>query len=624
MDTKKLILAIALSIIVITVYQYFFMPKPKPVPKPAPQAQERVDPGKDAGTTGDVTAAGTQEDKKGDTKSSSRDLAGLFSKKKTGTTEEKLLEPVAEDLKEIVSKEVVVDTDLFTAVFTNEGAALKSFILKKYLDDKREPLDLVSTKVEKFNVYPFHFSPFEGNEVLLDLNSQKFVYEGSSVSMTLTGGESKELVFKYRDMEKNVSAVKKFVIYNGTYIVGLQSELIKDGKQIDAPYVFGPDLENNVSPQRAIQMGLKIRAFDGVDDKDIEFMRVKTEPTQSDTIEKAEGTLGGNFLWAAYERAYFATVFKTSRRNSFVRYTVVKEKPAIAETTEAVNAAGDTGEEESEPPKPELYSYIVVTNPHAVYMGPKDEDLLDAVKSSFPEVDRIIEYGFLGSVAKILLKGINLVHGFVPNYGWAIVVFTIFLKILLFPLTYTSSVSMAKMQTLQPKIKSIKKKYKNMRDPEQRKKMNQETMALYKKEKVNPASGCLPMLLQMPILFAFFTLLRTCINVRHEPWIIWIKDLSLKDPIYLLPILMGLSQIVVQKMSPTTAEGMQKKMMYLMPLVFMFIVINLPSGLTLYWTASNVLQVGQQWIINKKIFSKKKEEEQERKVQKRKKGAKSK
>jgi YidC/Oxa1 family membrane protein insertase len=267
---------------------------------------------------------------------------------------------------------------------------------------------------------------------------------------------------------------------------------------------------------------------------------------------------------------------------------------------------------------------MIVTNPELVYLGPKDENVLDTVKGVLLNADQVISYGFLGVIAKILLKGIDFTHRFIPNYGWAIVVFTIFLKILLFPLTYTSSVSMAKMQALQPKIKAIKKKYKNMRDAEQRKKMNVETMELYKREKVNPASGCLPMLLQLPILIAFFSLLRTSINVRHEAWIFWITDLSLKDPIYLLPILMGATQILLQKMSPTSAEGTQQKMMYIMPIFITFIVINLPSGLTLHWLTSNLLQIGQQVIINKKIYQEKKDEEKELKALKRKKGGKGK
>jgi YidC/Oxa1 family membrane protein insertase len=506
-------MAIGLSIVVIIIYQQFFMPKPpKPQPRPPAETTEQAA----------TKTEAEQQTTPTDTKTKSRDLAGLFSKKKKETPEETLLEAVTEDLKEIILKEVVVETNLFTAVFTNEGAGLKSFVLKKYLDDKKQPLDLVSEKVAQYNVYPFHFSPFEGDEIFPGLNKEKFVYEGGQgLNIILTGGQVKEIVFRYKDVEKNLSVLKKFIISNNSYIIGLAYEIIKDGKELDVPFVFGPDLENNISDQRALQMGLKIRAYDGMDTRDVEFTGVETISTDDQSIQKAEGKLGSNFLWAAYERAYFAAVFRTSRKNSTIKYSMVKEIYTTAETEE----------EKDKKQKTELYSYMVVTNPGSVYMGPKDEDELDAVRHTFRDVDEIIEYGFLGGIAKILLKGVNLVYSFIPNYGWAIVVFTIFLKILLFPLTYTSSVSMAKMQALQPKIKAIKKKYKNMRDPDQRKKMNTETMELYKREKVNPASGCLPMLLQLPILFGFFSLLRTCINVRHEPWILWITDLSVKDPI---------------------------------------------------------------------------------------------
>lgn len=625
MDTKRLIIAIALSIIVITVYQYFFMPKPKPPVDPPAQTV-----GLETRAAEQDTGAQTQarvEEKS--TSTGTRDLGDLTTqpKRESKPVEEKMIGAVEVDLKGTESKDVTVDTDLFTAVFTNEGAGLKSFILKKYLDDKKQPLDLVSHKVfEKIGQddsyslpFPFYFSTFgedkEHKEIFKVLNREKYVYEGSS-SITLNGGETREIVFRYKDVEKNLSVFKKFIIANGSYLVGLDYELVIDGEELDVPYVFGPDLENNISESRAIQGGVKIIAFDGTDTSDMEFVSVKTFETPDAAIERGEGQLGSNFLWAAYDRAYFTALFRTTPRKSKIRYLTDKETTVVME--------GEEGKEQKEKKVTEYYSYMEVTNPTLVYLGPKDEEVLESVTGAIPGANEVIDYGFLSIVAKVLLKGINFVHGFIPNYGWAIVIFTIFLKILLFPLTYTSSVSMAKMQTLQPKIKAIKKKYKNMKDPDQRKKMNVETMELYKKEKVNPAGGCLPMLLQLPILFAFFSLLRTCINVRHEAWIFWISDLSLKDPIYLLPILMGASQILLQKMSPTTAEGAQQKMMYIMPVFITFIVINLPSGLTLHWFTSNLLQIGQQVIINKKIYGEKKEEERALKAQKRKRGGKGK
>ena len=149
--------------------------------------------------------------------------------------------------------------------------------------------------------------------------------------------------------------------------------------------------------------------------------------------------------------------------------------------------------------------------------------------------------------------------------------------------------------------------------------MNVETMALYKTEKVNPAGGCLPLLLQMPVFFGLFRLLQTSINIRHEPWMLWIQDLSLKDSFYVLPILMGVTQLIVSKMSPTSADSSQKKITYIMPVVMVFLFMNFSSGLNLYWFISNLLQIVQQHFINKQIFYKKKEEDKLQKSLKKKK-----
>lgn len=611
MDTKRLIIAIALSIVVITVYQYFFMPKPQPRPgQQQTETQGQVEPGDTSSTTqADTPAAGKE--------SKSDEMPDIFSKKKKKTVaEEPETITVEEDLKDVLSKDVVVETDLFTATFTNKGAGLKSFVLKKYNDDSKEPMDLISTKVsEKFGtheVYPFYFSPFEETEELREINKQNFVYSGEpKVIAPANANEPAVIRFKYADTEKKIKVVKTFSIYNHSYVVKTDYQVIIDGKDVsgDTPIIFGPDLENNVNDNRVMQAGLRIAGFKGDDVDETVFSSVDTSPLgESQTVEQGSDTMNGSYYWAAYDTTYFAAIFKTNPQNRRVKYSVVKKT---------------TGEE-----KPELYSYIILTQPESVYLGPKDERILADLEKDhrYLEANQVVDYGwsFFGAIAKIMLKGILIIQGFVPNVGWALVLFTIFIKILLFPLTYASSVSMAKMQTLQPKLKAIKKKFKNLKDPEQRRQMNVETMALYKSEKVNPAGGCLPLLLQMPILFAFFRLLPISINFRHEPWMLWIQDLSIKDPIYLLPILMGVTQIIVSKISPTSADAAQKKIMYIMPAVMVFLFMNYSAGLNLYWFISNLLQIGQQYFINNKIFNEKKQEERERKALKRKKGGKSK
>lgn len=591
MEGKKLILAIILSIVVIALYQFFFVPK-----------QPKIQPKSKVVKTSDQTIPEKKEDKRSDETTSTQDISELFSSKKKDVVVQRKYKSVEEDLKENELKDdITIKTDLFTAVFTNKGAGLKSFVLRGYNDDIKQPLDLISKKVEKYKVYPFYFSPFEDNDIYENLNKKLFQFN------IVDRKNGKEIIFKYADRAQNLSVFKKFIFSNNSFVIGLEYELIKDGKSINVPFVFGPDLENNVSKLRTMQQALKIGAYDGNDIKKAEFRKIKTIPKQGTAIETARNNLDGFFYWAAYETTYFAAIFKTDNKNASIRYSIIREK-----------IRSEKGF------KFEHYSYMVVENPTCVYMGPKDEEILGSIRDIYHNINKVIQYGWFGSIAKIMQKGISIAHKIFPNYGWAIILFTLFLKILLFPLTYASSVSMAKMQALQPKIKAIKKKFKNVKDPDQRRQMNMETMALYKKEKVNPAGGCLPMLLQLPILWGLFRFLAVSINVRHEPWIFWIKDLSLKDPIYVIPILMGITQLVLQKMSPTSGDSAQNKMMYIMPVVITFFVMSLPCGLTLYWFVSNLLQLVQQHFINKKIFQKKKDEEKKNKIQKRKKGAKNK
>jgi YidC/Oxa1 family membrane protein insertase len=578
-----------LSVTVLLVWQYLFMPKPvaqNQAPLPASAQQQKTE--------------AANETKGG----AAPDIGSILNQPETTVPESELpLQTVSENLMAEKEKQITVDNAYFTAVFTNRGAGLTSFVLKKYKDDAGNPMDLIARSAKESNFYPFYFYS-EKDDFSGILNKALFLYRGEP-AVKIGGREANEIVFEYADRAQNLLARKKFIFSENSYIIRLEFQVNKNGRVMDAlPVVFGPDLENNDSRDRAMMMNLKIAAYTGTDLDKLEFARQKTMPQAGQAFEKAAGEKGSGFYWAAYETTYFAAVFKTDPLKSKLSYQVIKQPLAKNQS--------------------KLYSYLVVTNPTAVFIGPKDEKILAAVEKEFPDLNKIIDYGWFGAIAKIMLKGINLIHDFIPNYGWALIVFTLFLKLILFPLTYSSSVSMAKMQNLQPKMKAIKKKYKNTKDMEQRKLMNMEIMALYKQEKVNPAGGCLPILLQLPILWGFFRLLSVCINVRHEPWILWITDLSKKDRFYVLPILMGVTQLIQQRMQPASGDETQKKLMYILPFVMTIMFASFPSGLNLYWCFSNLLQIGQQKIINEKIHKEKKEEIREIKILKRKKGAKEK
>ncbi|HLB25006.1 MAG TPA: membrane protein insertase YidC, partial [Nitrospirota bacterium] len=225
------------------------------------------------------------------------------------------------------------------------------------------------------------------------------------------------------------------------------------------------------------------------------------------------------------------------------------------------------------------------------YGGPKEYDRLKAVGAG---LERSVDFGWFAFIAKPLFVSLKYFYGMVHNYGWAIIIITVIIKLIFAPLTHSSQKSMKRMSKLQPHFAELKEKYKG--DPTR---MNQEMMGLYKKHKVNPLGGCLPMLIQIPVFIALYNVLNNSIELRQAPFALWLTDLSAKDPYYVLPILMGLSMLAMQKMTPTSMDPKQNRIMMLMPVVMTFMFINLPSGLVLYFTVSNLLSMAQQLYINK-------------------------
>jgi YidC/Oxa1 family membrane protein insertase len=233
------------------------------------------------------------------------------------------------------------------------------------------------------------------------------------------------------------------------------------------------------------------------------------------------------------------------------------------------------------------------------FMGPKDFDVLHAVDV---ELVRAIDFGMFAWLVVPLLQALKWLNSFLGNYGWSIIVLTLLINVAIFPLRHRSMVSMKKMQAVQPEVKAIQDRYAKYKvtDPE-RQKMNQEMMALYKQKGINPAGGCVPMLLTFPILLAFYNLLYSSIELRGAPFMWWIKDLSLRDPTFITPVLMGATMFWQQKMMPSTADPVQQKMFLVLPIFFTFTFLWMPSGLVLYWLMSNVLAIGQQYLTTRII-----------------------
>ncbi|WP_245391485.1 membrane protein insertase YidC [Sulfurospirillum diekertiae] len=235
------------------------------------------------------------------------------------------------------------------------------------------------------------------------------------------------------------------------------------------------------------------------------------------------------------------------------------------------------------------------------YIGPKEHVKLKAIS---PELTDVIEYGFFTFISKPLFALLAFLHGIFGNWGWAIVAMTITVRLVLYPLTYKGMVSMNKLKELAPKVKELQKKY-----ADDKQKLNTHMMELYKKNGANPMGGCLPIILQIPVFFAVYRVLQNAIELKGAPWIFWVHDLAIKDPYFILPVLMGITMFLHQRITPTTfTDPMQEKIMKFLPLIFTFFFVTFPAGLTLYWFTNNVASIVQQFYVNK-LFAKKHEEQ---------------
>jgi YidC/Oxa1 family membrane protein insertase len=449
-----------------------------------------------------------------------------------------------------------IDTTNYTARLSNRGAQLVSFKLNRYTEKDGSPVELVKAREASRTDFPFAIEATDGD---FAARANAALYHVTET--TDKGGRRVE----YRWSDGRVTVTKTF--------------------RFTDDYLF--DYAVNVTPPTPyrIVIGPGIRT-PGKDDKDSQFIITGNGVAQiDDDVEiVARENSDRVSIWPAVqfvgvEDNYFLTVLRGNQpRGGVIRATELAagDKQARRELYAGLNA----------------HDGAVIGN---TFFGPKETYLLDRLG-----LEKTLQFGMFGIVARVLLVALTWINKWTHNYGWSIIVLTFFIKIVLYPLQHKWIVSMKKMQKMQPKMEAIKAKYKKAKtDAEQRQKMNQEMMKLYQTEGINPAGGCLPFALQIPILWGFYNLLTQAIELRHAPFIGWIQDLSAKDPYYITPILMVVTMIIQQKMTPTTGDAMQRRMFLIMPIVFGWIFKELPSGVNLYYLMQNVLTILQQWIMNK-------------------------
>jgi YidC/Oxa1 family membrane protein insertase len=465
-------------------------------------------------------------------------------------------------------KEIHVETDLYSAVFTTRGGTIKRWDLKEYTDEERNPVSLVPSDVTipplsivlKSTDFPTKINySVDKDSIILDRYSK-----------------SKALTFFYTD-SSGLSIKKIFTFYKDSYKVNFTTEV--KGAQ---PYrvVLGSRFGIFDEEETWVHIGpVLLKDTDKIDiDKGniegIGFIQRWLFGRKS----KTEVEYKGNIFWIAQEDKYFTSALASvSRNNDVVIWKWEKDGDRKTQGAEiAYEVTGEKGE-------------------FLLYAGPKKHEIL---KPFGVGLEHIVDFGFFSIISRPLFWILKLFYEITGNYGWAIILITIVVRIPFIPLINKGQKSMKKLQALQPQMAAIKEKYK--KDPQR---VQKETMELYKKHKANPIGGCLPMLIQLPVFFALYKILLIAIEIRGAPFILWIHDLSAKDPYYVLPIVMGLTMVLQQKMTPSGMDPRQAKMMMLMPIVFTFMFLTFPSGLVLYWLVSNSLGIIQQYFVNKKAKS---------------------
>jgi YidC/Oxa1 family membrane protein insertase len=545
---KRVLFAIFLSFLVLYVYQALVV---KPVPKPT-QAT--------AGTTAQSSSAARGE--------AGAPVSTSSPPSDSAAPSTPAASPLLADTRE---REVRVETSDIIATFTNRGARLKSLRLKHYTDPQtKQPQEVVE---QGLPTHPLPFSVRVPSEATTNtVNSAMYAVTGDPsgpVSSPL------DLKFEYRD-SGGVQAQKTFHFEPTSYVITVTAAVSQDDRALPTTVVWGPAVGDAAEVSRYVQAPEAIVYTSDVS---------KPQRLAPKDLAK-QSSYDGDFKYVGVDDNYFMTVALAPGPSK------ISYEPVTLPT-----AAG------SKDPGRTLIAYAVQptqNRPIRFFAGPKDFDVLAGIST---DLTSAINFGMFAVIVVPLLRSLKWVHGFVGNWGWSIVLLTVIINAIMFPLRHKSAVSMRKMQEIQPEVKAIQDRYAKFKatDP-QKQNMNKELMELYKQRGVNPAAGCVPMLLTFPVLFAMWALLQTSIELRGAPWFGWIHDLSAHDPWYVLPVLMGASSFWQQRMMPAAGgDPAQQKMMMFMPLFMMFIFLWLPAGALIYYVISNLWQIGQQYLTNQMI-----------------------
>jgi len=492
--------------------------------------------------------------------------------------------------------ETVIENDLYRITFTNRGAQVKSWILKKFDNDAQNGLlDLVNPAAAQKFGYPLSLWTYD-EAVRNRLSSALYVasHEGQLTAPA-------QITFEYSDQDL---VVRKTFRFDHTYVLNVETSVVYKGAQIFAAPAWPSGFGDEATPASYAAARIDYHSDASTDRTALVFPNfVLRLPVKNIS---GGNTIKGPFEWAGSGDQYFAAIFIPDDPIAAAMVTLnrpmdIPQKPGLSpvgsSSKDTANvdvlgaAVGDLRGRTTE----------------RMYVGPKELAVLDAVHiptihNGNSDLRGTVDFGWWGILARPLFLWLKWTYKhIVPNWGWAIVLQTLIITIALLPLRITQMKSMLKMQRIGPQIKAIQEKYKkySLRDP-RKAAMNEEISGLYKKEGVNPAGGCLPLLIQFPFLIAYYRMLGVALDLRHAHWL-WITDLSARDPYFLLPILMVISMFAMQRMTPQAGvdPAQQKMLTWMMPLMMGFIFFNLQAGLNLYYAETNLISIAQQAIMNR-------------------------
>ncbi|MDH1812867.1 membrane protein insertase YidC [Comamonas aquatica] len=478
--------------------------------------------------------------------------------------------PGGADAAPVAREKITVTTDVMRLTFDGQGGALVHAELLKYAADGDHSQPFVLFDESSSRVYMAQTGLIGGN-----YPTHKTVMTVQPGERTLKEGQNELQVRFESPVQDGVKLVKTFTLKRGAYDIGVQHEVVNAGTAAITPQLYLQLLRDG----NAVDGGNAFYStFTGpaIYTDTAKYQKVEFKNIDKDKLDFEKSSTSG---YVAMVQHYFASAWLLGdgiQRDNYARKVGDNLYAAGMITPVGTLQPGETK-----------------TVQARLFAGPQLEKTLEALA---PGLELVKDYGWLTILAKPLYWLLDKIHGILGNWGWSIVGLVLFLKILFYWLNAKAYASMAKMKAINPKIMEMRERLKG--NPQQ---MQQEMMRIYREEKVNPMGGCFPIMIQIPVFIALYWVLLSSVEIRHAPWILWITDLSAKDPFFILPLLMTLSSLLQTALNPVPPDPMQAKMMWFMPLIFSVMFFMFPAGLVLYWLTNNILSIAQQWVINTRM-----------------------